>query len=88
VIVYSRGSGWLESSGFESIIHNICEAFNKKDLTKMISFFADDAIFIRPEGTFRGKEEIKRYETWNLSHYSELTLSEKDFIVEGNKAIP
>jgi len=87
VIVYSRRSGWLESGGFESIIHNILEAFNKKDLTRMISFFADDAIFIRPEGTFRGKEEIKRYEAWQLSNYSELTLTEKDFVVEGNKAV-
>ena len=77
----------LEFGGLESIIHNICEAFNKKDLTRMISFFADDATFIRPEGTFRGKEEIKRYYTWSFSNYSELTLIEKGFIVEGNKAV-
>jgi ketosteroid isomerase-like protein len=77
----------LEFGGLKSIIHNICEAFNKKDLTRMISFFADDAIIIRPEGTFRGKEEIKRYYTWSFSNYSELTLTEKDFIVEGNKVV-
>ncbi len=77
----------MESGGLESIIHNILEAFNKKDLTRMISFFADDAIFIRPEGTFRGKEEIKRYYTWSFSNYSELTLTEKGFVVEGNKAV-
>ena len=86
-IVYSRRSDWLESGGLESIIHNILEAVNKKDLTRMISFFADDATFIRPEGIFRGKEEIKRYYTWSFSNYSELTLTERGFVVEGNKAV-
>jgi ketosteroid isomerase-like protein len=86
-VVYSRRSDWLESGGLESIIHDILEAFNKKDLTRMISFFADDATVIRPEGTFRGKEEIKRYYTWSFSNYSELTLTEKGFVVEGNKAV-
>jgi len=86
-IVCSRRSDCLESGGLESIIHNILEAFNKKDLTRMTSFFADDATFIRPEGTFRGKEEIKRYYTWSFSNYSELTLTAKGFIVEGNKAV-
>jgi len=77
----------LESGELHNIIRNIIEAFNKKDLRRMLSFFADDATFIRPEGTFRGKEEIKRYETWNLSNYLELKLTEKDFIVEENKAV-
>ena len=77
----------MEFGDLESIIHSICEAFNEKDLTRMISFFAEDATIIRPEGTFRGKEEIKRYYTWSFSNYSELTLTEKDFVVEGNKAV-
>ncbi len=53
----------------------------------MLSFFADDATYIRSEGTFRGKEEIKRYYTWSYSNYSEVTLAEKNIIVEGNKAV-
>ena len=77
----------LESGEFHNIIQNIIEAFNKKDLTGMLSFFTDDATFIRPEGTFKGKEEIKRYKTWELSNYSEITLTETDFIVEGNKVV-
>jgi steroid delta-isomerase-like uncharacterized protein len=77
----------LESSELHSIIQNILEAFNKKDLTRMLSFFADDLIFVRPEGTFKGKEEIKRFYTWMYSNYSEIRFAEKDFIVEGNKAV-
>jgi len=80
----------LESGGgtrIKSIIRNILEAFNKKDLISMLSFFADDAIYIRSEGTFRGKEEIKQYYTWTFSNYSEITLTEKVIIAEGEKAV-
>ena len=80
----------LESGGgmrIKSIIRNILEAFNKKDLVGMLSFFADDATYVRSEGTFRGKEEIKRYYTWTFSNYSEITLTDKVIIVEGDKAV-
>ena len=80
----------LESDGharIKSIIRNMLEAYNKKDLTSMLSFFADDATYIRSEGTFRGKEEIKRYYTWSYSNYSEVTLTEKSIIVEGDRAV-
>ena len=77
----------LESGESHAVIQNILEAFNEKDLTRMLSFFADDAVFVRPEGTFKGKEEIKRFYTWNFSNYLEIKLTEKDFVVEGNKAV-
>ena len=77
----------MESGQLHSIIQNILEAFNKKDLTRMLSFFADDLIFIRPEGTFKGKEELKRFYTWMYSNYSEIRLTEKDFIAQANKAV-
>ena len=80
----------LESGGhirIKSSIRNMLEAYNKKDLTSMLSFFADDATYIRSEGTFRGKEEIKRYYTWSYSNYSEVSLTEKGIIVEGDRAV-
>ena len=80
----------LESDGnarIKSIIRNILEAYNKKDLTRMLSFFADDATYIRSEGIFRGKEEIKRYYTWSYSNYSEVTLTVKSIVVEGDRAV-
>jgi uncharacterized protein (TIGR02246 family) len=76
-----------EHTPIKSIIRNMLEAYNKKDLTSMLSFFADDATYIRSEGTFRGKEEIKRYYTWNYSNYSEVILKEKSIIVEGDRAV-
>jgi len=80
----------LESDGrapIKSIIRNMLEAYNKKDLATMLSFFADDATYIRSEGTFKGKEEIKRFYTWNYSNHSEVSLIEKGIIVEGERAV-
>jgi uncharacterized protein (TIGR02246 family) len=81
------GLSKMSEKKLESIIRSICEAFNKRDVEKMVSFFTDDATLIRPEGTFKGKEEIKRYYRWSFSNYSELILTEVDLIVNGNKAV-
>ena len=66
-------------------IRDILEAFNRGDLSTMVSFYADDVTYIRSEGTFKGKEEVKRYYTWAFSNWSTLKLIEKDIIVEGDK---
>ncbi len=76
-----------ERTPIKSIIRNMLQAYNKKDLTSLLSFFADDATYIRSEGTFRGKEEINRYYTWSYSNYSEVSLIEKGIIVEGDRAV-
>jgi len=35
------------------------------DVTKAVSFLADDVVFVLPEGTFKGTAEAKRWMTWN-----------------------
>ena len=76
----------LESAEMKKIIRDILEAFNRKDLSTMTSFYADDVTYIRSEGTLKGKEEVKRYYTWVFSNWSTIKLIEKDIIVEGDKA--
>ena len=44
-----------------SIMRNFKDAYNKKDLEESLSFFAEDADCVYPDGVFKGKEEIKRY---------------------------
>jgi len=68
------------------VIGSFQEAVSNSDVEKIISLFADDATFVRPEGTFKGKEEIKRSFTWLLQNYSKFALRETDLIVTGNKA--
>ncbi len=83
--VVSLESG--ERLRIKSIVRNMLESYNKRDLTSLLSFYADDATYIRSEGAFRGKEEIKRYYTWNYSNHSEVSLAEKDIVVEGDRAV-
>ena len=44
----------------KSIVNGFGEAFVKRDVEKMLSFFAEDAVWVSPAGTFKGKEEIER----------------------------
>ena len=76
----------MEPAEMKKIIRDILEAFNRKDISTLASFYADDVTFIRSEGTFKGKEELKRYYTWVFSNWSTLKLIEKDIIVEGDRA--
>jgi uncharacterized protein (TIGR02246 family) len=47
-----------------SMMRKFKDAFNKKDLEKTLSFFAEDADWVNPNGEFKGKEEIKNYFKW------------------------
>jgi len=47
-----------------SIMRNLKEAYNKKDIEKSLSFFTEDADWVDPNGVFKGKEEIKNYFKW------------------------
>ncbi len=68
-------------------MRGVVDAFNRKDLEGLLSFFADDAVMVRPEGTFRGKDEIRRFYRWNFAGYLRNTLVEKNLICEGNKVV-
>mgnify|MGYP001087852559 CR=1 FL=1 len=76
----------MSEEEIKSLITSFREAVSSSDVEKVLSLFADDATFIRPEGTFKGKEEIKRSFIWLLGHYSKFTLTEIDLIVTVDKA--
>ncbi len=40
--------------------------FVKRDVEKALSFFAEDAVWVANEGTFKGKEELRRYMIWGI----------------------
>jgi hypothetical protein len=48
----------------ESIVRDFEEAYTKRDVEKMMTFFMEDAVWVAPEGEFKGKKEVKRYLTW------------------------
>jgi len=76
----------MARKGAKSIIRDFVEAFNRKDVETLGSYFVEDATFIRPEGTFKGREEIKRYYRWLFNQYVKITFGEVNLVVVGKKA--
>jgi len=73
----------------ESIMRDFVEALVKRDVEKGLSFFTEDATYVTPHGTFKGKEELKRLLTWMTQSIPDLTLTDAGIgiMVQGNKAV-
>jgi ketosteroid isomerase-like protein len=74
-----------------SVIRDFVEAIMKRDVEKTLSFLTEDVVWIQPEGTFKGKDEVKRLLTWlpNSFWYSQLKVRDAGvgILVKGNKAL-
>jgi len=57
----------MSEEKIENAIRDLVGALEKNDVKRAVSFFADDAVWLAPEGEFKGKEEIERYVTWMIS---------------------
>lgn len=73
----------------ENIIRDYGEAIEKWDVEKALSFFAEDATLVTPEGTFKGKEELRRYLMWSAQSIPDLMVTDTGIglMVKGNKAV-
>ena len=74
-----------EGERCESIMHGFVEALGKRDVEKALSFCAEDAIWVTPEGTFKGREELRRYLTWSSQTTSAIRATGIKTIVQGNR---
>jgi uncharacterized protein (TIGR02246 family) len=72
-----------------SIMRKFKDAYNKKDLEKTLSFFAEDADWVNPNGEFKGKEEIKNYFKWVFEVNTDQKIIESGvkIIAEEDKAV-
>jgi uncharacterized protein (TIGR02246 family) len=72
-----------------SMMRKFKDAFNKKDLEKTLSFFAEDADWVTPNGEFKGKEEIKNYFKWafEINPDQKIIESGVKIIAEEDKAV-
>ncbi len=80
----------MSEEKIESVIRGWREALEAKDVEKALSFVAEDAVWNADEGTFKGKQEWKRYLTWMAN--GEIVESKfKDtgigVMVKGDKAV-
>jgi len=72
-----------------SMMRKFKDAYNKKNLEKILSFFAKDADLVNPNGVFKGKEEIKNYFRWVFEINSDQKIIESGvkIIAEEDKAV-
>jgi ketosteroid isomerase-like protein len=65
------------------------QAWMAGDIQKALSFFADDAVWIAPNGIFKGKEQIEKYLTWVNRLVEDYKIMETGigFVVQGDVAI-
>ncbi len=73
----------------EGVIRAWGAALETKDVEKALSFVADDAVWMNDEGTFKGREEWKRYSTWLAKRLGETKFKDTGIgvMVKGNKAV-
>ena len=72
-----------------NIMRNFREAFNNKDIEKSLSLFAEDALWINPNGEFKGRKEIERYLNWAFKIIPDQKLIESGvkIIAEEDRAV-
>ncbi len=73
-----------------SAIHDFGRASHeRRDVEKMLSFLTEDVVWVNNEGTFKGKEEVKRYFTWETQRMPDVNIKDAGIgiIVKGNIAV-
>jgi len=65
------------------------QSWTSGDINKALSFFADDATWIAPNGTFKGRAEIERYLTWVIKIVRDYKITETGIgtVIKGDVAI-
>jgi len=71
-----------------NIMRDFAQTMVKEDIEKTLSFFTEDGVFVTPNGTFKGKDELRRYFCAEAESLQDRTVTEtgNGIIVEGNKA--
>jgi len=79
----------MSEKEIESILRDFREAYVKRDVEKMLPFFAEDAVLVAPEGTFNGKHEVKHYWTWEARVSPAITVRASGIgnMVRENRAV-
>ena len=71
-----------------SIMRDLIKSLETGDVEKTLSLFAEDGVMVNPNGTFKGKEELRRYLTNSSQSMRDVAVTEtgNKIIVQGNKA--
>ena len=79
----------MSETKIKSIVRAFWDAFDARDVEKMLTFFAEDAVWVSPVGTFKGKEGLRHVLTWDtqIMPTSKSRSSGIGIMVKGNKAV-
>jgi ketosteroid isomerase-like protein len=71
-----------------SIMRELIKSLETGDVEKTLSFFAEDGVWINPNGTFKGKEELRNYLTISSQSMRDMKVTEigNKIIVQENKS--
>jgi len=71
-----------------SIMRELIKSLEAADVEKSLSFFAEDGVWVNPNGSFKGKEELRRYLTNSAQSMRDMKISEtgNKIIVQGNRS--
>ena len=71
-----------------NIMRDLVQAMAKGDIEKQLFLVTEDSVFVSPNGTFKGKDELRRYLSSRAESMQDGTVTEtgNGIIVEGNKA--
>ena len=71
-----------------TIIRDFLRALEAQDADRVTSFFAEDGVWVAPEGTFKGKEWVRRYLAWQFGQARDIKITERGngIITQANQA--
>ena len=72
-----------------SLVRDFLKTMEDGDVEKSMAYFADDAAWINPNGTFRGKGELRRYIGLMYDQMKDIRVKEcgNGLFAQGNKAL-
>ncbi len=77
----------MVEQGIEAIVRGFSHHIVRKEVGQALAFFAEDGSWVTPEGTFKGKEELKRYLTWVTGTTSDMVATGAGIVVQGSNAV-
>ena len=79
----------MSEKKIEGIMRDFVEAIEERNVERALSFLTDDADYVTPEGTFKGKEELRRYLNWGTQTTPNQKVRDTGIgiMVKGNKAV-
>ena len=70
------------------IMREFVKTMSDGDIEKTLAYFTEDAVWVCPMGTFRGKNELRRYTTAMYDQLKDMEVKEcgNGIFAQGNKA--